>query len=456
MAFDCKHRNSFCFICGHFVAKRNCKKRSEKFLVWLRAYYGDEMDWIDENHVPSVSCASCYSSLDRWFKDKEKDFKYEHPMKWYDPGDHDPEMCYFCTNVKRHVNQRKSRSVEYRSTPYVDLPVLRNIAQPLHVDHVQPNVDMDIDVDIDAGIPVDAGMLVDADIPVGFEDVSDVTPSGSSYVPTGQGYIGMKLISQARLNNICRKLRLSQIQSRELTKMLREDNLLASDVTLRAQKNRQAAFRPYFTTDNNLTYCNNIAGLMRELKIEYDKEDWRLFIDGSKSALKAVLLHNDGAYMPVPIAYSRKLKESHASMKLIIDKIKYNEHKWEVSGDFKVIALILGLQLGRTRNACFICTWISTAKINHYHATWEERGEYKIGVMNIVQNALVPREKILLPTLHIKLGLISSFIKKLNKNSDAFKYLGEVLFPHLTAAKLNAGNIFCFLFCICIFISIVL
>lgn len=70
----------------------------------------------------------------------------------------------------------------------------------------------------------------------------------------------------------------------------------------------------------------------------------------------------------------------------------------------------------------------------------EKRSEYEIGMMNIVKNALVPREKILLPTLHIKLGLISSFIKKLNKNSDAFKYLSDVLFPHLSPAKKNGGN----------------
>lgn len=121
---------------------------------------------------------------------------------------------------------------------------------------------------------------------------------------------------------------------------------------------------------------------MEKLKIGYELDEWRLFIDGSKSGLKAVLLHNDGAYRPIPIAYSRTLKETHDSMKLIFEKVKYFEHGWDVSGDLKVVALIMGLQLGRTRNSCFICTWISTVKIDHYHATWEHRSEYIIGEMN--------------------------------------------------------------------------
>lgn len=292
--------------------------------------------------------------------------------------------------------------------------------------------------------------IAGVDMNVADNITDNVTASTSSYVPPllSEGNIGRKLINQPRLNNMCRRLALSQRKSRLLAKMLREDGLLTPGVKIRTQS-RQAEFEPYFTQDNrsDLSYCSNIRGLMEKLKIEYEVDDWRLFIDGSKSGLKAVLLHNDGAYRPIPIAYTRKLKETYASMKLIFEKIKYEEHKWDVSGDLKVVALIMGLQLGRTRNSCFICTWISTAKIDHYHATWEKRSEYVIGEMNVKTNSLVPREKILLPTLHIKLGLITQFVKKLEKDSDAFKYLA-VLFPKLSKPKINAGKIIfsCFSF----------
>lgn len=103
---------------------------------------------------------------------------------------------------------------------------------------------------------------------------------------------------------------------------------------------------------------------------------------------------------------------------------------------------MMGLQLGRTKNSCFICTWMSTAKIDHYNATWENRQSFEIGVMNVKENSLVAPEKILLPTLHIKLGLIGSFVRKMTKEDDAFKYL-KVLFPKLSIAKITAGRFNC-------------
>lgn len=463
----CKHKNSFCYICGHFVAKQNQRKRSEKFVVWYRTFY-DDAEWIDETYAPSVGCVGCYTSLRRCFENEQNQTKYKTPMTWNNPGEHDRNTCYFCKNIISGVNTNKSQHFDYRRTPYVDLPVLHTgISPPMNVALEQidddeiagpSNTGVDRSDDMDFGdddfAPGDfcasdranvsgVGGISASLMDFGGDITDNLTATTSSYVPPllGEGNIARKLISQPRLNNMCRRLALSQRKSRLLAKMLREDGLLLPGVKIKTQS-RQAEFEPFFTKDNDtdLAYCSNIHGLMEKLKIDYDVNDWRLFIDGSKSGLKAVLLHNDGAYSPTPIAYTRKLKETYASMKLIFDKIKYNEHGWDVSGDLKVVALIMGLQLGRTRNSCFICTWISTAKIDHYHATWEHRSEYVIGQMNVATNSLVPREKILLPTLHIKLGLITQFVKKLEKDSDAFKYLA-VLFPKLSRAKINAGRI---------------
>ena len=49
---------------------------------------------------------------------------------------------------------------------------------------------------------------------------------------------------------------------------------------------------------------------MEAQQIEYKLENWRLFIDSSKSGLKAVLLHNANEYPLVPVAYSRVMKET--------------------------------------------------------------------------------------------------------------------------------------------------
>ena len=47
-------------------------------------------------------------------------------------------------------------------------------------------------------------------------------------------------------------------------------------------------------------------------------------------------------------------------------------------------------------------------------------------------------KKVLLPPLHIKLGLIKQFVKKLNPESDASKHIQE-LFLKLSEAKVKAG-----------------
>lgn len=51
---------------------------------------------------------------------------------------------------------------------------------------------------------------------------------------------------------------------------------------------------------------------------------------------------------------------------------------------------------------------------------------------------MVPPEKVLLPPLHIKLGLMKQYVKSLQKDGDCFKYLCTK-FPKLSEAKLKEG-----------------
>ena len=43
---------------------------------------------------------------------------------------------------------------------------------------------------------------------------------------------------------------------------------------------------------------------MKELGLEHDPDEWRLFIDSSKASLKAVLLHNVNQNPSVPVAHA--------------------------------------------------------------------------------------------------------------------------------------------------------
>ena len=51
---------------------------------------------------------------------------------------------------------------------------------------------------------------------------------------------------------------------------------------------------------------------------------------------------------------------------------------------------------------------------------------------------LVPADRVFLPPLHIKLGLMKNFVKALPKNGEGFKYLSHK-FPSVSDAKMKAG-----------------
>jgi hypothetical protein len=58
--------------------------------------------------------------------------------------------------------------------------------------------------------------------------------------------------------------------------------------------------------------------------------------------------------------------------------------------------------------------------------------------MNVQHPALAEWHKILLPPLHIKLGLMKNFVKAMDRTGPAFKNLAEK-FPRLSEAKIKEG-----------------
>lgn len=99
--------------------------------------------------------------------------------------------------------------------------------------------------------------------------------------------------------------------------------------------------------------------------------------------------------------------------------------------------MILGLQAGYTKFPCFLCEWDSRARDKHWNVTdWTKRNTLNTGSKNVIRPSLVPPCNILLPSLHIKLGLMRQFVKALNKEVKSFKYSCAV-FPSLSDAKLE-------------------
>ena len=124
-------------------------------------------------------------------------------------------------------------------------------------------------------------------------------------------------------------------------------------------------------------------------------------------------------------------------MKILMEAINYDKFKWQICGDLKVIALLLGLQQGFTKYCCFICEWDSRARSLHYSRKyWPARKSLEPGIMNVENQPLVEPSKILLPSMHFKLDLMKNFVKAMNKEEATFTYLREK-FPKLSQAKLK-------------------
>ena len=98
----------------------------------------------------------------------------------------------------------------------------------------------------------------------------------------------------------------------------------------------------------------------------------------------------------------------------------------------------MGLQLGYANKfCCFLCEWDSRVKKNHYiKKEWPKRQSLTPGQKNVVHPSLVNSDTIILPSLHIKLGLFKNFFKALGKNGAGFHYLKEK-FPRVSDSKIK-------------------
>lgn len=91
-----------------------------------------------------------------------------------------------------------------------------------------------------------------------------------------------------------------------MASFLNSQNLLARGTKVSAYRNRQLELQKLFVVNDEKTsaYCNDVEILMSHMNIDYNANDWKLFIDRSKLSLKAVLLHKTNIKPTVPIAYS--------------------------------------------------------------------------------------------------------------------------------------------------------
>ena len=176
-------------------------------------------------------------------------------------------------------------------------------------------------------------------------------------------------------SNLIRDLNLSKDIVELLASRLKEKNLFIENVRI-SYLNREKDLAKFFSDEDGLIYFNDVNKLMKVVGHKHITSEWRLFIDSNKTSLKGVLLHNGNEFPSIPVAYASYLKECYEIMKMLLLKINYNAHCWSICSNFKVIAILLGLQIGYSKYCCFWCYWDSRARDKHYTVkVWSERKE---------------------------------------------------------------------------------
>ena len=134
-------------------------------------------------------------------------------------------------------------------------------------------------------MPVPTKPAVD-EVNAGESETSEQSSRSVDVDPVYEGSSSLPhLISQTEMNDLVRDLGLSKTKSELLVSRLKGWNLLQAETNITEYRNRDKEFVQYFKQDNDLSYCDDVEGLMTVLGHEYNSVDWRLFIDSSSQGL---------------------------------------------------------------------------------------------------------------------------------------------------------------------------
>lgn len=423
---ECPNRNKFCVVCGLFVPLKKSRKVSKKFVENYEKYF--LINYIPNVwYVPEVACDYCYRCIigSNCIEPKQHPMKYVYPTIWLLRSEHSVESCYFCKTKTAGFSYQFRHQIQYYSCESIKPAIKRSVSNPTAPsEEIQPVADA-FEVHSLCNFTND-------------ENISEFVPTQSEL-----GTSERHLVTQADFNDIIRDANLSKRSAEVVASRLQQWRLVSEDfrTTSARKRSNMQSFDKCFALDatTGITYAVDIEHLFETIGHPYVPDEWRLFVDGSVKSLKGVLLHNGNLFPSVPIIYGTDIIENYENMKAILKLINYDVHRWVICCDLKIVAIITGLKKGFSKHQCFLCLWEGRSRDLHYtDHKWPARVIYKLGEDSIDHMPLVPSSKIIIPPLHIKLGLIRNFVRALDSEGTAMKYL-RTIFPKLSNAKIDAG-----------------
>ena len=250
-------------------------------------------------------------------------------------------------------------------------------------------------------------------------------------------------INQADMNDLVRVLNLDKSKSEILVSMikrlLRRFGKFGIKFNVSFFRNRTEELKQFFKMFDEFTvYLHDVSGFLQHIGVAYNSTEWRLFMDSSLSSFKACLIFNrrssSAKKCPViPLVYSTNLTESYEDLGKVLCMINYHREQWLICCDLKITNCLMGLMGGSCKYSCLFCVWDSRARSEHYEKKSYSERVYLPTVnpnekppFNQIKPPLVNIDRILLPPLHLKLGVWSQLVKALVPSSKTVRGISIV------------------------------
>lgn len=453
MTSSCPNRSSWCFLCVSWIPDQRKKKSpvsrplTEALLADIAVYFGSSLNGFGQPWAPQQICMYCYTCLSGWRRTGSRGLPVTVPAKWSPPEEHHPgsrdSNCFFCRSISPRGPEKE--------IPFFDgcvqRPVRRERKEAYPV-RVLPEIPAEQDSS--------SSELEDDD-----KEDPDWTPEDGSILP----YIGP--LDQGMLDYLLQMVTATKEDGQFIGSFLLNAGLLKPGTKIN-QRNRSKEFEKFFAVQTityteqkkngtsaevikEVAYCTDIDGLLQTQGVVHQKDHWRLYMDGSQKSFKCFLLHNEvdkSKRLPsVLVLIGNDVPEKYQTIRAVLALLKYADYGWMVQADLKLINIISGMKMAACKYPCFICRWDSKDKNKHYlpghSAEWTEE-ERQPGNFSFIEEPLVPAAKIVLPELHVKLGVFQVYIKRLcslheeNPRPAYEHYLQKF---KLSEEKLKAGAI---------------
>ncbi|XP_061433007.1 uncharacterized protein LOC133358637 [Lethenteron reissneri] len=305
-----------------------------------KEYFGMPVGDQDKPWAPNFSCEQCKNTLEGWYRGEKKAMKFAISRIWREPTDHSINYYFCMVDPSKRRTGKNAPSITYPDLPssIAPMPHCHELPIPTPPEREQPSLE-ESDEDVYAD-----------------DNFRGTAEERNPYYP-----------NQKYLNDFIRDYGLTKSNAKLLTPRLKQWNLLDESVQVANQRKRHQPFCSFLTHQDGLCFCHNVTSLFEAIGIVCNQNEWRLLIDSSSRSLKAMLLHNGNKYPSLPLPHTVHLKEDYNRIKTLLDALKYDEYGWEVIGDFKMVAFLMGFQGGFTKFPCYLCLWDSRDTKVHYH-----------------------------------------------------------------------------------------